>query len=110
VVDPAKPAAVRKADIEDGRVKGFDILKAAMLKAVSTRTVQNVPMGTGEGQFPAMERTIADLPSRDFFLKTLDAPGKLDANGKVIMPAPKPRPGQQVSNSTPATVASADDP
>ena len=110
VVDPAKPATVRKADTEDGRVKGFDILKSAMLKAVSTKTVQDVPLGTGEGQFPAMERTIADLPSRDFFLKTLDAPGKLDANGKVIMPAPKPRPGQQVSNSTPATVASADDP
>jgi len=110
VVDPAKPAAVRKADIEEGRVKGFDILKSAMLKAVSTRTVQDVPLGTGEGQFPAMERTIADLPSRDFFLKTLDAPGKLDKDGKVIMPPPKPAPGQQVRNDKAAAIVVADDP
>src|SRR5689334_3732936 len=96
VVDPAKPAAVRQADIEGGRVKGFDILKAAMLKAVSTRIVQDVPQGTGESQFPAMERTIKDLPSRDFFLTTLDAPGKLDADGKIIMPKPKPEPQRQV--------------
>jgi len=78
-----------------------------MLKAVSTKIIQDVPLGTGEGQFPAMERTIHDLPSKDFFLQNLDAPGKLDENGKVIMP--KPRPEQQVKNGAATAVASADD-
>jgi hypothetical protein len=110
VIDPAKPAEVRRPQEDERRRKGFEMVKAAMLKAVATRTVQEVPLGTGEGQFPAMERTIADLPSRDFFLKTLDAPGKLDANGKVIMPRPAPAPGQQVNNGASATVAVAGDP
>ena len=110
VVDPAKPAEVRRLQEDERRKKGFDIVKATMIKAVTTRIVQDVPLGTGEGQFPAMERTIKDLPSRDFFLKTLDAPGKLDESGKIIVPKPKPEPERQVNNSTPATVAIADDP
>ena len=60
-----------------------------MIKAITTRIVQDVPLGTGEGQFPAMEKTIVDLPSRDFFLKTLDAPGRLDDNGNVVEPKPE---------------------
>jgi hypothetical protein len=108
VVDPATPAQVRRTKEDDRRTKGFEMVKAAMVKAVSTRTVQEVPLGTGEGQFPAMERTIADLPSRDFFLKTLDAPGKLDKDGKVIMP--KPAPGQQVRNDAAAAITIADEP
>src|SRR6185503_5521894 len=110
VVDPATPAQVRRPVEDEKRRKGFEMVKSAMLKAVSTRTVQEVPLGTGEGQFPAMERTIADLPSRDFFLKTLDAPGKLDKDGKVIMPPPKPAPGQQVRNDKAAAIVVADDP
>jgi hypothetical protein len=109
VVDPATPAQVRRPAEDEKRRKGFEMVKSAMLKAVSTRTVQDVPLGTGEGQFPAMERTIADLPSRDFFLKTLDAPGKLDENGKVISPAPKAEPQRQVKNGTNTAVASAED-
>ena len=85
------------------------MVKSAMLKAVSTRNVQDVPLGTGEGQFPAMEHTIADLPSRDFFLKNLDAPGKLDENGKIISPAPKAEPQRQVKNGAATAVASAED-
>ena len=110
VVDPATPAQVRRTKEDDRRTKGFEMVKAAMLKAVATRTIQDVPLGTGEGQFPAMERTIADLPSRDFFLKTLDAPGKLDKDGKVIVPKPKPVPGQQVRNDSAANLVIADDP
>jgi hypothetical protein len=68
------------------------MVKAAMIKAVSTKIVQDVPLGTGEGQFPAMERTIADLPSKDFFLKNLDAPGRLDENGKVVPLTPSRHP------------------
>jgi hypothetical protein len=109
VVDPATPAQVRRPAEDEKRRKGFEMVKSAMLKAVSTRAVQEVPLGTGEGQFPAMERTIADLPSRDFFLKALDAPGKLDENGKVIMPRPKPEPQRQVKNDAATAVASAED-
>ena len=103
VVDPAKPAQVRRPQEDERRTQGFEMVKATMIKAVTTRTVQAVPLGTGEGQFPAMEKTIADLPSRDFFLKTLDAPGKLDGDGNVVMP--KPEPQRQVSNDTAATKA-----
>jgi hypothetical protein len=109
IVDPAKPAEIRVIPAEERRRKGFEMMRATMIKATTTRVVQEVPLGTGEGQFPAMEKTIADLPSKDFFLQTLDAPGKLDADGKVIMPAAKPEPGRQVSNSRPATIAVADD-
>lgn len=107
VIDPATPAHVRRTDADDKRTRGFEMVKNTMLRAVATRIVQPVPLGTGEGQFPAMERTIQDLPSRDFFLQNLDAPGKLDENGKVIMP--KPAPEQQVRNGAATTVASAED-
>jgi hypothetical protein len=109
VVDPAKPAIVRRTEADERRTRGFEMVKSTMLKAVSTRTIQRVPLGTGEGQFPAMERTIQDLPSRDFFLKNLDAPGKLDEKGQVIMPKPPADPSQQVKNGAVTTVASADD-
>lgn len=84
VVDPATPAEVRRLPADEERSRGFETVKAAMIKAVTTRIVQDVPLGTGEGQFPAMEKTIADLPSRDFFLKNLDAPAQLDENGNVV--------------------------
>jgi len=87
-------------------------VKATMIKAVTTKIVQAVPLGTGEGQFPAMERTIADLPSKDFFLKNLDAPGRLDEQGKVLPlePNPAPAPERQVNNNGPTTVASQNSP
>jgi len=111
VVDPAKPAQVRRLEADERRRDGFEMVKAAMVKAVTTKTVQDVPLGTGEAQFPAMERTIADLPSKDFFLKNLDAPGRLDENDKVVplTPNPAPAPQRQVSNRASATVAAADD-
>jgi hypothetical protein len=54
------------------------------------------------------ERTIKDLPSRDFFLKAFDAPGKLDENLNIITPKPKFDPDRQVKNSAATAVASAD--
>ena len=106
VVDPAKPAAVRRLKEDEARVKGFEMVKAAMIKAVTTKIVQPVPLGTGEGQFPAMENTIADLPSKDFFLKNLDAPGRLDEKGNVLPLAPTPTLERQVNNTTATTIAS----
>jgi hypothetical protein len=102
VVDPARPAQVRRLEEDERRRQGFETVKAAMIKAVATRTVQEVPLGTGEGQFPAMENTIADLPSKDFFLKNLDAPGQLDEKGAVV-------PKRQVSNPVSTNIAAAGD-
>jgi hypothetical protein len=107
VVDPKKPAEVRVLAQEERRKKGFETVRAAMIKATTTKTVQDVPWGTGEAQFPAMERTIADLPSKDFFLKTLDAPFRtqdLDEHGNLVNRAPKPipKPERQASNDTQA--------
>src|SRR6185295_110487 len=104
VVDSPKPAQVRRLPEDEHRSEGFEAQKAAMIKAVTTKIVQDVPLGTGEGQFPAMENTIADLPSKEFFLKTLDAPGRLDEKGNVLPLAPAPE--RQVNSNSPTTVAS----
>jgi hypothetical protein len=53
-----------------------------------------------------MERVIVDLPSKEFFLKTLDAPGRLDAQGHVLPLTPAAKP-QANNNVLPATIASA---
>jgi hypothetical protein len=113
VVDPAKPAEIRVLQQEEPRKKKYEIMRATMIKAITTRIVQNVPPGAGEGQYPAMERTIADLPSKDFFLKTLDSPGRaqteeLDEDGIVVKPVSKPE--RQVNNTIPATIAAANKP
>jgi hypothetical protein len=75
----------------------FERTRAAMIKAVTTRTVQPVPEGSGEGAFPGMEMAVHMLPaeSRDFFLKTLDRPfhpvgpfeyrgNTIDVNGNIL--------------------------
>ncbi|MFO1246757.1 MAG: hypothetical protein U1E93_00715 [Alphaproteobacteria bacterium] len=103
VVDPAEPAQVRRLGADESRNRGFESVKAAMIRAVTTRIVQEVPLGTGEAQFPAMENTIVDLPSKEFFLKTLDVPGRLDSNGNVVELDRKAQPDQRVDNGIPAT-------
>lgn len=103
VVDPAQPAQVRRLPADEARNKGFENVKAAMIRAVTTRIVQDVPLGTGEAQFPAMENTIVDLPSKEFFLKTLDVPGRLDGNGNVVELERKAQPDRRVDNEIPAT-------
>ena len=105
VVDPTKPAQVRRLPEDEHRREGFEAQKAAMIKAVTTRIVQDVPLGTGEGQFPAMENTIADLPGKEFFLKNLDAPGRLDEKGNVLPLVRNPAPERQVNNSGATIVA-----
>jgi hypothetical protein len=74
-----------------------------------------VPPGAGEGQYPAMERTIADLPSKDFFLKTLDSPGKAqeqtqDMDEDDNAPKPASKPERQVNNEASSTIAAANKP
>jgi hypothetical protein len=86
-----------------------------MIKAITTRIVQNVPPGAGEGQYPAMETTIADLPSKDFFLKTLDSPATTQAQTQdldlhVSPPVPATKPERHVNNAGAPSVAVANKP
>jgi hypothetical protein len=115
VVDPVKPAEVRVLQQEEPRKKKFETMRATMIKAITTRTVQSVPPGAGEGQYPAMERTIADLPSKDFFLKNLDSPGKAQAQTQDLdedddAPKPASKPERQVNNAASPTIAAANKP
>ena len=115
VVDPVKPAEIRVLQQEEPRKKKFEIMRATMIKAITTRTVQNVPPGAGEGQYPVMERTIADLPSRDFFLKTLDSPARAqvqppDADEDDASAIPAAKPQRQVDNTPPAAITAANKP
>jgi hypothetical protein len=53
-----------------------------------------------------MENTIADLPSKEFFLKNLDAPGRLDEKGNVLPLVRDPAPERQVKSKPATTIAS----
>jgi len=121
VVDPDKPMDIPKLMGDEPRMQAFLAIKANTIKGIETRIPQPVPPGTSEAAVPSMEYTIADLPSKDYFLKTLTRPhydGE-DANGippwsrrrNGTLPAPAPqqapaKPQQQVRNDVPATVAS----
>ncbi len=107
VVDPAKPAEVAVLTAEEPRRKAYLAIQAAMIEATTTRIVQPVPPGTTEASVPTLENIIGDLPSKDYFLKTLDRPlyvNPVDDFGNEIKPAKSQR---QVSNDTPSTVAAA---
>ena len=74
VVDPEKPVGVTILAAEERRKGAFLAIRANTIKSTLTKVVQGVPPGTSQGAFPALERNIQDLPSREFFLKTLDRP------------------------------------
>ena len=89
---------------EEPRRKAFLAIRAATIKATTTRVVQDVPPGTTEASVPSLERIIGDLPSKDYFLTTLDRPhyaDPVDDEGNVVKPAPA-KPERQVSNDVPA--------
>jgi hypothetical protein len=133
VVDPGKPMDVPILAGEVWRKKAFEQIRANTIKGIETRIPQGVPPGTTEASYPGMESRGNDLPSRDFFIKTLDRPhypdgvgldnrgnpiddqghridkrgNELDDQGNPVTPA---KPQQQVNNATPATLASAQKP
>lgn len=74
VVDPDKPMDIPILAAEAGRKAAFEAIRAATIKGITTLMPQDVPPGTSEAAVPAMEREITDLPSKDYFLKTLDRP------------------------------------
>jgi hypothetical protein len=116
VVDPDKPMDIPILAGDQKRKVAFEAIKTAMIKGTTTLVPQPVPPGTSEAAVPSMERDIVDLPSKEFFLKTLDRPhyagGDRDERGRPVDNQGKPvnAPQRQVGNDQPAAVASAQSP
>jgi hypothetical protein len=124
IVDPNKPVGIAGLAMEENRKAAYDAISANMIKATRTRIPQEVPPGTTEAAAPLLENLIGDLPSKDYFLTTLDRPhykwaqdeegnelkGVPAADQVFITPAPtrpksKPQADQtqkQVRNEVPA--------
>jgi hypothetical protein len=133
VVDPDKPMDIPILVGDLKRKQVFEAIKANTIKGAESRIPQAVPPGTGEASYPGMERGVRDLPSKEFFLKTLDRPhypdgvgmdnrgnpiddqgNRIDANGNRLddqgHPIKPAQPQQQVSNGTSTTLASVQKP
>jgi hypothetical protein len=130
VVDPDKPMDIPILAGDLWRKRVFEAIKANTIESIETKIPQGGPPGTGEAAYPGVETRAKDLPTRDFFLKTLDRPhypdgvgmdnrgnpiddqgnridsrgNRLDDQGHPIKPA---QPQQQVNNDTPTALASA---
>jgi hypothetical protein len=122
VVDPDKPMDIPKLALDEERMQAFLAIKANTIKGIETRVPQPVPPGTSEAAVGSFEHDIADLPSKDFFIKNLERPHYADEDKDGIPPwmrrrrgAPAPqqqpqKPQQQVSNEVPTALASAQKP
>jgi hypothetical protein len=129
VVDPDKPMDIPKLALDEERMQAFLAIKANTIKGIETRIPQDVPPGTTEAAVGSFEDDIADLPSKDFFVKTLDRPHYANEDKDGIPPwmrrrrgtpapnaAPQPAkpapqvPQRQVSNEPQTTVASTQTP
>jgi len=71
VVDPDKPMDIPKLVREEDRKAAFEQIKANTIKGAELRIPQLVPPGTSEFGAGITEGLLEDLPSKDFFLKTL---------------------------------------
>ena len=124
VVDPQDPKMeVPKLALDEERMQAFLAIKANTIKGAETRVPQPVPPGTTEAAVGSFEHDIADLPSKDFFIKTLDRPHYANEDKDGIPPwmrrrrgtvAPTPpavtpaKPQNQVQADTPTKVAAAE--
>jgi hypothetical protein len=125
VVDPENPKMeVPKLALDEERMQAFLAIKANTIRGAETRVPQPVPPGTTEAAVGSFEHDIADLPSKDFFIKTLDRPhyANEDKDGippwmrrrrgtvaPVTPPAAQPaKPQNQVQAETPTKVAVAE--
>src|SRR5262249_33465364 len=68
------------------RKQAFEAIKANTIRGVETRVPQPVPPGTSEASVPSMEHYLVDLPSKDYFLKTLDRPHYADEDAEGYPP------------------------
>jgi len=110
VVDPDRPMDVPKLVAEQDRKIAFDETRLAVIRGTNTRVPQPVPPGTTEDAVGIMESLLDDLPSADYFRKTLyrqHYPGE-DADGippwmqdfyrqSRPLKASPPKPQQQVN-------------
>jgi hypothetical protein len=113
VVDPDKPMEIPILAGDEPRRQSFIAIKENTIKGIETRTPQPVPPGTTEAALPFVEN-IRDLPSKAYFLKTLDRPHYPDEDekgippwahrtgpGTLLPPAPPPKPKQEARNDGP---------
>jgi hypothetical protein len=108
VVDPDKPMDISKQASEEERKIAFENIKQAVIKGADSRIPQPVPPGTTEASFPALEHEMDGLPSREYFLKTLDRPhyaGEGERSRKPAAPQQQPQPPKQVRNEGPVVAA-----
>ncbi|HYS45640.1 MAG TPA: hypothetical protein VEM35_04345, partial [Rhizomicrobium sp.] len=105
VVDPDKAMDIPRLAAEEGRKAAFEGIKQAVIKGAATGVPQPVPPGTTEAAFPALEHEMAGLPSKDYFLKTLDRPHYPGEDAPKMRAAPPQKPGQQVRNEAPVVAA-----
>jgi len=127
VVDPQDPKMeVPKLALDEERMQAFLAIKANTIKGAETRIPQPVPPGTTEAAVGSFEHDIADLPNKEFFIKTLDRPHYANEDKDGIPPwmrrrrgtvAPTPaapptatpaKPQNQVQAETPTKVAAAE--
>jgi hypothetical protein len=118
VVDPDKPMGIPKVIGDEERKTAFEAIKFNTIKGIETRMPQAVPPGTSEAAVGSFEHDIADLPSKEYFVKTLDRPHYADEDAEGIprwmrrrrggaAPAPaqpqqqQQKPQQQVRNEEP---------
>jgi hypothetical protein len=102
VVDSDKPMEIPKLMAEEERKAAFEGIKQAVIKGADRRIPQLVPPGTTEAAFPALESEMAGLPSKDYFLKTLDRPHYARERAA---PAGPGKPKQEVRNEAPVVTA-----
>jgi len=123
VVDPDKPMDIPKLALDEERMQAFVAIKNNTIKGIETRIPQEVPPGTTEAAVGSFEHDIADLPSKDFFIKTLERPHYANEDkdgippwmrrrrGAPVAPPAQPqqqqKPQQQVRNEEPAKPAQA---
>src|SRR3954469_9617298 len=127
VVDPENPKMeVPKLMLDEERMQAFLAIKANTIRGIETRVPQPVPPGTTEAAVGSFEHDIADLPSKDFFIKTLDRPHYANEDKDGIPPwmrrrrglpqpapaapprAQPPKPQNQVQAEAPPKVAAAE--
>jgi hypothetical protein len=107
VVDPATPMDIPRLAQEEKRKAAFEGIKQAVIKGARTMVPQDVPPGTTEASYPALEREMDGLDSREYFLKTLDRPhyaGEAKPKRDNAPPVPDPA-KQQVRNQGPLVTA-----
>jgi hypothetical protein len=95
VIDPEKPVGIPLLPANVKPTKSFQGIRAAFIKATTTREIQDVPPGTTEAAVPTLEKLIMDMPTAKYLLSILDRPHYPDEPQEK---AQAPAPGKQASS------------